>query len=114
MDSRVVQIAEQGVFSGKATMDVAEIWGSFEGQLTVRQQLVIYGTGRVSGQVRYGKIRIEEGGELTGDVSTLSTAPTKPRTIETPEAPEPPAKPISYEPLQRPARQGAKSGATAS
>ncbi len=36
MDSRVVQIAEHGVFTGTATMDVAEIWGCFEGTLTVR------------------------------------------------------------------------------
>ena len=72
MDSRVVQIAQNGVFTGNATMDVAEIWGTFEGQLTVRKQLVIYSSGRVSGQIRYGQIRIEEGGELSGDVSTLA------------------------------------------
>ena len=73
MDSRVVQIAENGIFNGTATMDVAEIWGSFEGTLTARKQLVVYATGRVSGTVRYGKIRVEEGGELSGDISTLSS-----------------------------------------
>lgn len=79
MDSRVVQIAQHGVFTGTATMDVAEIWGHFDGTLTARKQLVIYATGRVSGKIRYGKIRIEEGGELSGDVSTASgSAPTKP------------------------------------
>jgi hypothetical protein len=36
MDSRVVQIAQNGIFNGTATMDVAEIWGSFEGTLTAR------------------------------------------------------------------------------
>jgi cytoskeletal protein CcmA (bactofilin family) len=76
MDSRVVQIAQDGVFNGTATMDVAEIWGSFEGTLTARKQLVIYATGRVSGTIRYGKIRVEEGGELTGEVSTLSSGHT--------------------------------------
>ena len=54
---RVVEIAESGVYNGTATMDVAEIRGSFDGQLTARSQLVIYSTGRVSGQIRYGKIR---------------------------------------------------------
>jgi cytoskeletal protein CcmA (bactofilin family) len=72
MDSRVVQIAQHGVFTGTATMDVAEIWGTFEGTLTARKQLVIYATGRVSGHIRYGKIRVEEGGELSGEVSTLA------------------------------------------
>lgn len=72
MDSRVVQIAENGVFSGTVSIDVAEIRGRFEGELTARKQLVIYSTGRVSGLIRYGKIRIEEGGELSGEVSTLA------------------------------------------
>lgn len=77
MDSRVVQIAQNGIFNGTATMDVAEIWGSFEGTLTARKQLVVYATGRVSGTVRYGKIRIEEGGEISGDISTLSSGHAK-------------------------------------
>jgi cytoskeletal protein CcmA (bactofilin family) len=72
MDSRVVQIAEAGVFSGTVSIDVAEIRGRFEGELTARKQLVIYSTGRVAGRIRYGKIRIEEGGEVSGEVSTLT------------------------------------------
>jgi cytoskeletal protein CcmA (bactofilin family) len=99
MDSRVVQIAQSGVFTGKATMDVAEIWGAFEGQLTVRKQLVIYGTGRVSGQIRYGQIRIEEGGELSGDVSTLS-APQPARRPEIAPAASTP-KVAHYEPVEK-------------
>src|SRR5258705_6898312 len=50
MDSRVIQISEHGVFVGKAGIDVAEIRGRFEGELTARKQLVIRATGRVSGQ----------------------------------------------------------------
>jgi cytoskeletal protein CcmA (bactofilin family) len=71
MDSRVIQIAEHGVFVGKAGIDVAEIRGRFEGELTARKQLVIRATGRVSGKVRYGKVAIEEGGELSGDIAAL-------------------------------------------
>jgi len=75
MDSRVIQIAENGVFSGTVSIDVAEIRGTFEGELTARKQLVIYSTGRVSGEIRYGKIRIEEGGEISGEISTLASTP---------------------------------------
>jgi cytoskeletal protein CcmA (bactofilin family) len=71
MDSRAIQIAEHGVFVGKAGIDVAEIRGRFEGELTARKQLVIRATGKVSGKVRYGKIAIEEGGELSGDIAAL-------------------------------------------
>src|SRR6266704_2263310 len=71
MDSRVIQIAEHGVFVGKVGIDVAEVRGRFEGELTARKQLVIRATGKVSGKVRYGKIAIEEGGEISGDIAAL-------------------------------------------
>jgi cytoskeletal protein CcmA (bactofilin family) len=74
MDSRVIQIAEHGVFVGKAGIDVAEIHGRFEGELTARKRLVVHATGRVSGKVRYGKIAIEEGGEVSGDIAALPEA----------------------------------------
>ena len=68
MDSRVIQIAEQGAFKGSAEIDVAEIRGEFSGNLTVRQKLVIYSTGKVTGTIRYGKLVIEEGGQLAGEI----------------------------------------------
>jgi len=74
MDSRVIQIAEKGAFKGSAEIDLAEIRGDFDGELTVRQKLVIYSTGRVTGKIRYGKLVIEEGGQLSGDVQVGGAA----------------------------------------
>jgi len=74
MDSRVIQIAENGVFVGKVGIDIAEIRGRFDGELTARKQLVIRSTGRVSGKIRYGKVAIEEGGELSGDIGAITEA----------------------------------------
>jgi len=68
MDSRVIQISEQGAFKGSAEIDIAEIHGQFDGNLTVRQKLIIYSTGKVNGKVRYGKLVVEEGGQMTGDI----------------------------------------------
>ena len=76
MDSRVIQIAQQGVFCGTAGIDLAEIHGRFEGELTARKQLVIHATGKVTGKIRYGKLMIEEGGELSGDIGSLSAGDT--------------------------------------
>lgn len=73
MDSRLMQIAEIGAFKGSAQIDIAEIRGSFDGDLTVRDRLVIYGTGKVTGTIRYGKVVIEEGGQLAGDISVGSS-----------------------------------------
>ncbi|WP_198088680.1 polymer-forming cytoskeletal protein [Variovorax sp. E3] len=69
MDSRLMQIAEQGEFKGSAEIDIAEIRGVFDGNLTVREKLVIHSTGKVTGKIRYGKIVIEEGGQLSGEIS---------------------------------------------
>jgi cytoskeletal protein CcmA (bactofilin family) len=71
MDSRVIQITSNGSFSGKVGIDVAEIYGTFDGELTARNQLIIHSSGRVSGKIRYGKIYIEEGGELSGDIASI-------------------------------------------
>ena len=76
MDSRVMQIAEQGAFKGSAEIDVAEIRGEFNGNLTVRQKLVIYSTGKVTGTIRYGKLVIEEGGQLAGEILFGATTAT--------------------------------------
>jgi len=77
MDSRVIQISERGAFKGSAEIDIAEIRGEFDGSLTVRQKLVIYSTGKVTGRIRYGKVVIEEGGQLSGEIE-FGTAQQRP------------------------------------
>lgn len=84
MDSRVMEIAGQGAFKGSAEIDIAEIHGQFDGNLTVRQKLVIYATGKVTGKIRYGKLVIEEGGQLTGDIQFGATHSAKPGSVEKP------------------------------
>ncbi len=79
MDSRVMQISEHGAFKGSAEIDIAEIHGEFEGNLTVRQKLVIHATGKVTGKIRYGKLVIEEGGQLAGEI--LFGAATAPKNV---------------------------------
>ena len=76
MNSRVIHIAEKGAFKGSAEIDLAEIHGEFDGDLIVREKLVIYATGKVSGKIRYGKVVIEEGGQLIGEVQ-VGTASSK-------------------------------------
>jgi cytoskeletal protein CcmA (bactofilin family) len=72
MDSRVIQIAHGGTFSGTAGIDVADIQGEFSGELTVRKCLTVRANGKVSGKIRYGKIVVEEGGEVGGEVKRLT------------------------------------------
>jgi len=80
MDSRMIQISERGSFKGSAEIDVAEIRGAFDGNLTVRQKLVIYSTGKVTGRIRYGKVVIEEGGQLSGEIEFGNTTSSSSRS----------------------------------
>lgn len=114
MDSRVIKIAEHGVFSGTVGIDVAEIRGRFEGELTARKHLIIYASGRVSGTIRYGKITIEEGGELSGDVATIgvaSVAPAKSASTSSASAASASADIMTaYDPFAHKAKAGKTAG----
>ena len=69
--SKQMEVSQPGTLHGTALIDVAEVYGEFSGELTARTRLIVHGTGRVSGTIRYGKLVVEEGGELTGDVKRI-------------------------------------------
>jgi cytoskeletal protein CcmA (bactofilin family) len=87
LDARLMQVAQSGIFCGTVAVDVAEIHGRVEGELTVRKQLILHGTGKVSGKIRYARIKVEEGAELSGEISVLeraSATPALPRHVAPP------------------------------
>ena len=69
--SKELNIAESGTFIGDATTDSAEIRGKFEGNLTVRNRLVIRSTGSIAGTIKYSSIEIEAGGKISGEIEEL-------------------------------------------
>ena len=81
--SKGLQIAKPGTLKGTAAIDVAEIFGEFSGELTARTRLVVHGTGRVSGTIRYGKLIVAEGGEISGDVRQLDASADLLRPVST-------------------------------
>ncbi len=70
-DTRAIEIRDGGYFKGNAEIDNAEINGTFEGNLTVRNRLLIHATGKISGKIRYGMLEVECGGQLSGDVQMV-------------------------------------------
>ena len=86
VNSKAMQIAKPGMLKGHVSIDIAEIFGEFSGELTARTKLIVHGTGRVSGKIRYGKLIVAEGGELSGDVQRLdpdaAPAPVRPANAE--------------------------------
>jgi cytoskeletal protein CcmA (bactofilin family) len=98
--SQGMQIAKPGTLEGTAVIDVAEVHGEFSGELTARTRLVVHGTGRVTGIIRYGQLIVEEGGEISGDVKRLDTSEEQPRSSPSPNAgsrnlPQPARGPLS-------------------
>ena len=83
VSAKGMQIAKPGTLKGTAVIDVAEIDGDFTGELTAHVKLVVNGTGRVSGTIRYGSLIVAEGGEVTGDVKRLDdSTPTLRQGVE--------------------------------
>lgn len=68
----IIEIAPSGFFKGKAEVQEADISGRFEGDLIANDRLIVRAGGRVSGAIRYGTIVIESGGEISGDMQTIS------------------------------------------
>jgi cytoskeletal protein CcmA (bactofilin family) len=69
---RDVDIADTGLFKGSASIESADVRGTFEGNMLVRKRLVIRAGGRVSGTIRYGQLEIELGGQISGDVQAMA------------------------------------------
>jgi cytoskeletal protein CcmA (bactofilin family) len=92
VSSKVMEIAPPGRLNGTATIDVAEVHGEFSGELTARERLVVHGTGRVTGTIRYGKLVVAHGGTINGDLTQLEAA-TRPAAsaaaLRIPLAPQP-------------------------
>ena len=70
-DCREIEIAQTGTFKGSAAIEMAEIRGNFEGTLTARDTLIVRSSGRVTGTIRFGKLEIERGGEVVGDIGLV-------------------------------------------
>ncbi len=68
---RRIAVSESGAFKGIAVADDAEIAGTYAGSLTVRERLFVGRMAQVIGAVCYGRLIVEEGAELAGDIRQL-------------------------------------------
>jgi len=71
-DARAIEVAPSGHFKSNAEVDEAEISGRYEGELVAREKLTVRANGRIHGSIRYGRIVIEAGGEISGDMKSLN------------------------------------------
>ena len=71
-ECREIEISESGTFVGEADIEVAEISGTFEGTINARDLLIVRSTGRITGTIRFGRLEVERGGQIEGDVQALN------------------------------------------
>ncbi len=110
-ESRAVEISASGVFKGIADIEFAEVSGLIEGELVVRNTLVIHSTGRVLGKISYGRIEIARGGIISGQIDVLPevSVPDAPPASEV-EIAEPPAAPRTAADFSIPEPVGGRAG----
>jgi len=56
---------------GTVRVGSAEVHGNLQGDISVKQLISIGSTGAVNGNVRYGRISMEQGGELAADMRNV-------------------------------------------
>ena len=71
-DTRALEIAKSGRFTGGCEVEEADISGIYEGDLTVRKHLCVRGTGKLTGTVRYAQLELERGGQIAGNISVVN------------------------------------------
>lgn len=66
-----VVVQEGGKLFGRVKSDSAEVRGTLQGDVRVQQLIAIRSTGVASGNIKYGRMSMEEGGELTANVRNI-------------------------------------------
>ena len=69
--AEMVVIHPGGRFLGMAKVHAADIRGQFEGRALIKNLMHIRETGNVIGDVRYGRLAVEPGGNLSGDLKNV-------------------------------------------
>lgn len=69
-----LSIAQGGMFKGEVEVEEAEVAGTIDGTLTVRNSLVVRASGRVLGTARCRRLQVEDGGQITGRMEMLGEA----------------------------------------
>src|SRR5262245_42989179 len=69
--AKSVLVHKNGRLFGKLKSDNAEIHGTLQGEVVVKNLIDIRSSGNVSGNVRYGKLALEVGGNLSAEVRNV-------------------------------------------
>jgi cytoskeletal protein CcmA (bactofilin family) len=71
LSANTLLVHEGGKFYGTARTDSADINGTLQGDVSVKHLINIRSNGSVSGNVQYGQLAMEAGGNLSADVHNV-------------------------------------------
>jgi cytoskeletal protein CcmA (bactofilin family) len=69
--AKAVLVHKSGRLFGKVKSDSAVIHGTLQGEVVVKNLIDIRSSGNVSGNIKYGKLALEEGGNLSAEVRNV-------------------------------------------
>jgi cytoskeletal protein CcmA (bactofilin family) len=72
--AKSVLVHKNGRLFGKVKSDTAEIHGTLQGEVVVKNLIDIRSSGNVSGNIQYGKLALEQGGNLSAEVRNVPPA----------------------------------------
>jgi len=71
LKAKTLIVGQTGHVSGQISVEHAEIRGTVDDHLVVKNRLVLRSSGTISGSISYSKIMVEEGGALTGTIEMM-------------------------------------------
>ena len=80
-----LHIPHGGVLKGEVMVEDADISGLMDGKLTVNGNLVVRATGQITGEAKCRRLQVEDGGQLSGNISMITDSaarPSAPRPAE--------------------------------
>lgn len=71
ISAKSVLVHKDGKVLGKLKSDSAEVHGTLQGEVVVKNLIDIKSSGDVSGNVQYGRLALEEGGNLSAEMRNV-------------------------------------------
>ncbi|CAI3954413.1 polymer-forming cytoskeletal protein [Commensalibacter papalotli (ex Botero et al. 2024)] len=65
-------VQKTGILKGEVDSQDIEITGTLEGNITAQGNLVVTATGRLIGQAKCRRLKVEDGGQITGQIEMIT------------------------------------------
>ena len=86
LEAEVLIVHQNGLVKGNVNTDRAEIHGSIDGDVIVKNRLDVKAKGSVAGKTEYGELSVEAGGRVVGTLEEKDTRTDQP-AVETLQKP---------------------------